>query len=99
MDYKRNNGKVISSSKKIADNNDNPPHYQAKEEYLKKLSKSSDFLNTAIEPTEKNPEPIVFEISSTGIVRAKSKNEKDIEKINAAASVAATSIIKKPWCY
>lgn len=37
LSFKRNDAFVIASSKKIVDDNDNPPHYEAKEEYLKKL--------------------------------------------------------------
>lgn len=99
LNYKRENGKVISSSKKIVNNDDNPPHYEAKQEYLKKLDKSSEFLNTAIEPNESEPEPIVFEISENGIERAESKKEKERKKVAAALSVSTSSIIKKPWAY
>ncbi|MBX9785508.1 MAG: hypothetical protein K2X48_19675 [Chitinophagaceae bacterium] len=99
LDYKRDNGRVISSSKKIINNDDNPPHYEARQEYLKKLNKSSEFLNTAVEPTESEPEPIVFEISENGIERGESKKEKERKKVAAALSVSSSSIIKKPWAY
>jgi beta-lactamase superfamily II metal-dependent hydrolase len=99
LDYKRNNGKVISSSKKIINNDDNPPHYEAKQEYLKKLNKSTEFLNTALEPTEKEPEPITFEIVNGLIQRAKTKKERNEERLAAAIAVTSSSIIKKPWCY
>ena len=67
LDYKRSDGKVIASSKKIVDDEDNPPHYEAKIEYQKKVNKTN-FLNTAIQPKEEQPEPIEFEIE-TGITR------------------------------
>ncbi len=95
LDYKRTGGKVIASSKKIVDDDDNPPHYEAKQEYLKKLDDDTDFLNTSIEPKEASPEPIVFEITSTGVKRVDSQNE--AKKLAAAVSVASSSIIKKPW--
>ncbi len=68
LDYRRDGGRVITSCKVIVNNDDNPPHYQAKQQYLKKVS-TSEFLNTAVEPNEKQPEPIVFEITNSGISR------------------------------
>jgi len=96
LDYKRIGGKVIASSKKIVDDDDNPPHYEAKEEYIKRLDKSSDFLNTDVEPKESAPEPIIFEISLNGGNILESANES--KKLAAAISVASSAIIKKPWC-
>ncbi len=98
LNYRRPGGRIISSSKKVEDNDDNPPHYQAKQEYIKKLERNSDFLNTAVEPKESAPEPIIFEISSTEIKKLKSQSEIEASKLAAALSVASTSIIKKPWC-
>lgn len=98
LDYKRTGGIVIASSKKIINNEDNPPHYEAKSEYLKKLTKSTDFLNTSIEPTEKEPEPIEFEIDANGIHRLATNTKQSENKIKAAATVSASSIIQKPWC-
>jgi len=69
LKYKRPGGIVISSSKKIEDNEDNPPSYLAKQEYIKMLDKKEHFLNTAIEPDENAPEPIVFIITANGPVR------------------------------
>ena len=96
LDYKRTGGKVIASSKKIVDDDDNPPHYEAKQEYLNKLDNNNDFLNTSIEPKESSPEPIVFEINSTGVTRIDTQSE--TRKLAAALSVVSSSIIKKPWC-
>ena len=68
LDYKRTDAMIIASSKVIINNDDNPPHFKAKEQYLTKV-KSSKFLNTAEEPNKKEPQPIVFEISNSGISR------------------------------
>lgn len=73
LGYKRVGGIVIASSKKIVDDEDNPPHYEAKQEYIKKLDRSSNFLNTSVEPKESAPEPIVFEITANGINKLKSE--------------------------
>lgn len=99
LKYRRAGGRVIASSKKIVDNHDNPPHYAAKEEYLKALGSNSEFLNTAISPEEDAPEPIMFEITSEGIQKLKSESEIKKEKLKAAAAVATSAIIKKPWGY
>ena len=88
---------MIASSKKIIDNDDNPPHYAARREYLKALEKNDHFLNTAIHPDEDAPEPIVFEITSEGIEKLKCESEIKKEKLKAANAVAAGAIIKKPW--
>ncbi|WP_448103470.1 hypothetical protein [Pedobacter panaciterrae] len=70
LDYARKGAWIIASSKKIVNNDDNPPYAEAKREYVKKLESSSKFLNTAIEPKESAPKPIVFDITSNGAVRA-----------------------------
>jgi len=97
--YRRAGGKVIASSKKIVDDDDNPPHYSAKKEYVKKLDSSSDFYNTAVEPKESAPEPLVFEITANGVKKVKSASETQSDKLTAAISVASAGVIKKPWCY
>ena len=97
LDYKRPGGKIIASSKKIIDDADNPPHYEAKQEYVKKLSTASDFLNTAVEPRESKPEPIIFEITVSGVKRV-TEGATASEKLNAAIAVATSGIIKQPHC-
>lgn len=99
LDNKRNGARVIASSKKIVNDDDNPPHNEAKQEYIKKLAKSSDFLNTSIEPKEAAPEPIVFEISNSGIKKLKTASETEADRLAAAISVASSGVIKKPWAW
>ncbi|MCC7515212.1 MAG: cobyric acid synthase CobQ, partial [Bacteroidia bacterium] len=99
LDNKRNGARVIASSKKIVNEDDNPPHYEAKQEYIKKLAKSSDFLNTSIEPKESAPEPLVFEITGSGIKKLKTASEAEADRLAAAISVASTGVIKKPWAW
>lgn len=99
LDNKRNGARVIASSKKIVNDDDNPPHNEAKQEYIKKLSKSSDFLNTSVEPKESAPEPIIFEITSSGITKLKTESEAEADRLAAAISVASTGVIKKPWAW
>ena len=58
--YRQEGAYIIASSKLIKDNNDNPPHNPAKIEYEKEVSKDR-FKNTANEPNEKEPKPLIFE--------------------------------------
>jgi hypothetical protein len=73
LGYARRGAWVIASSKKIVNNDDNPPYADAKKEYVKKLPSSDKFLNTAVEPNESAPEPIIFDITSNGPARAPKK--------------------------
>jgi hypothetical protein len=62
-------GKIIASCKPIKKNDDNPPHYQAKNEYVKKLDKKEDFIELAKEPKESEPKPVIFKVTAQGPVR------------------------------
>ena len=70
LDYKNDNADVVASSVEILDNDANPPCYQAKEEYEKKVGKSH-FRNTAINVDKKAPEPIVYIIDDNGFTLLK----------------------------
>jgi hypothetical protein len=93
LDYARKGAKVIASCKVIKNNDDNPPHYKAKKEYVGKLEKEDNFLNTAIHPDEKAPEPIVFIVTANG--PTKQPNVKIGGAINAAGGLGAASTIVK----
>ncbi|HWB27614.1 MAG TPA: hypothetical protein VG738_19190 [Chitinophagaceae bacterium] len=70
LDYANKGAFIVASSKVITAKDQNPPSKKAKDQYVKKLAgKSGTFLNTASEPSEKSPEPIVFEITANGPVR------------------------------
>ncbi|UCS95228.1 cobyric acid synthase CobQ [Echinicola marina] len=71
LDYKRRNAKVIASSKRIVNDDDNPPHYEAKHEYVKKVTESNFINTTTYKVVNKIPQPIVFEVTSQGIVKPK----------------------------
>lgn len=72
LDYKQNNAYVVASSVKIEDNDNNPPHFQAKEQYVNKVG-SGFFRNTATNKNSKAPEPLEFTIDSSGIRLLKSE--------------------------
>lgn len=80
LDYKNDNAYVVASSMKIEDNDNNPPHYPAKQEYEKKVG-SGYFRNTGINKSSKAPKPLEFEISYNG------------PKLLKGAAAASTSII------
>ena len=63
-----NSAHIIASSNEIKNDDNNPPCYEAKQQYIKKLkSGSSHFLNTATHSKVGNiPQPIVFKINENG---------------------------------
>lgn len=71
--YKTSGAVIIASSKQIKDDDDNPPHYPAKEEYIKLIG-SDKFISLAEEPDSKNPKPVIYEVTSSGFQR-KDKNQ------------------------
>lgn len=74
LDYAQKGAWIIASSKKIVNDDDNPPSAKAKKQYVAKLESSGKFLNTAVEPSESAPEPIVFDITANGPARAPRKS-------------------------
>ncbi|MFL0681998.1 hypothetical protein CLV31_109149 [Algoriphagus aquaeductus] len=71
LEFRRSGAKVIASSKKIEDDDNNPPHFEAKRQYVKKVSEGN-FLNIATHNiVDGVPQPIVFEVTSQGIVKPK----------------------------
>jgi|LSQX01.1.fsa_nt_gb hypothetical protein len=71
--HKTSGAVIIASSKQIKDDDDNPPHYPAKEEYIKLIG-SDKFISLAEEPDSKNPKPVIYEVTSSGFQR-KDKNQ------------------------
>lgn len=65
LDYRNQGGHIIASSKKIENKKPNPPHFDAKEEYEKKIG-SPRFKNTAIHVDEKAPQPLEYIINENG---------------------------------
>lgn len=77
---------IIASSNEIKNDDNNPPCYEAKQQYIKKLnSGSSHFLNTATHSKMGNiPQPIVFKITENG------------KTLREISTVAGTSSISNP---
>jgi hypothetical protein len=80
----RSGAYIVASSCPILDDDNDPPCIRAKREYeaIAKAA-SGKFLNTSVHPSEKNPEPMAFEVTSGG-VKAKWK----VAAAPAAAGVA-----------
>ncbi|WP_429251442.1 metallohydrolase [Paraburkholderia sp. GAS333] len=84
----RDGAHIVASSCPINDDDNDPPCIRAKREY-EAIAKEANgkFLNTSVHPNEKNPEPMVFEVTSGG-VKAKWKA--------AAAPAAAAAFGSQP---
>ncbi|MDR6761923.1 hypothetical protein J2Y38_002134 [Flavobacterium sp. 2755] len=94
LTYARKGSFIIASCKKIVKDEDNPPHYDAKKEYLKYLESKEKFLNTDIEPSESEPKPIIFDITSNGPARASNKTISG-SSTSAGGTGAAGTIISQ----
>ncbi|MBO1859156.1 metallohydrolase [Burkholderia cenocepacia] len=76
---------IVASSNLILDDDNDPPCIRAKREYEAIAKEAAGkFVNTSAHPNEKNPEPMVFEVTSGG-VKAKWK----VAAAPAAAGAAA----------
>ncbi|WP_426480182.1 hypothetical protein [Chryseobacterium sp. R2ACT005] len=96
LDYKRRESKVIASSKTILDDDDNPPHYDAKKEYIKKVG-NTNFLNTSTyNIINKVPQPIIFEVTFLGI--AKPRQTEGTAKVVGTAGLGIVNSTSKYGC-
>lgn len=84
LDYKNPGAHIIASSKKIENKEPNPPHYEAKQEYEKKVG-STRFKNTGININENAPQPLVYVIDENGPILQK-------KATIASASVLSSNI-------
>lgn len=76
---------IISNSKKIKDDDINPPHFRAKNEYIKIVDKDN-FLCTGEYRDDKNIEPIIIELTSKGW---QLKSGSSIAKVAISSSASA----------
>jgi len=91
---RRQNAKVIASSKEIKNNEDNPPHYKAKAQYVEQVTEAN-FLSTATNSKSgKTPQPISFEITNKGLILSKV-----VEGTATVTGTSATAPIKQPSSY
>lgn len=93
LDHRREGAVVIASSKPIKDDDCNPPHYAAKQEYVKVVGEEK-FFCVGEHPCEDKPEPIVFTMTTSGPVKDESATS---SQVKSAAAVAAT--LRTPTTY
>ncbi len=65
MDERREGAVVVASSKPIKNDDDNPPHYRAKELYVEEVGEHN-FFCTMEEPSEESPQPLHFRMTKKG---------------------------------
>lgn len=90
LDKRIGKGKIIASCKKIKNNDDNPPHYKAKEKYQNKLDKKEDLIELAKETKESEPKPVIFKITSQGPVR-EDTNQQGSASVAAGGGIGAAN--------
>jgi len=66
LEKSKENAYVVSSSKVIKRDGDNPPSYRAKNVYIKNLKKQDRFKCTAEYPNADDPKPLTFKITGQG---------------------------------
>lgn len=66
LEKSKENAYVVSSSKVIKRDGDNPPSYRAKNVYIKHLKKQDRFKCTAEYPNADDPKPLTFKITGQG---------------------------------
>jgi len=71
---------IVSSSKPIKDNEDDPPSHAAKEEYLT-IVNEEHFLCTGEYPKESDVEPIVLKLTSSGPLRKSPKSKSKLSSV------------------
>ena len=91
LSQKKEGAYIISSSKPIKDDDNDPPSHAAKKEYEAFVTKKH-FLCTAEEPSEKKPKPIVFNLTKSGPQRKSSKAK-------SKQNIAAESSTQKVWTH
>ena len=81
LEKSKNKSYVVSSSKPILRDGDNPPSYRAKNVYIRHLKAENRFYCTSEYPDSENPGPLKFQFTGQGISVCPSKK---IEKNNSS---------------
>ena len=89
--YMLPNGFIISSSKEIVNDEDNPPHHPAKQQYIKDMPSDGTFLCTGEEPTRAEPKPIVLELTADGVVKKNTATVKTASRNKAQRNFLLTN--------
>jgi len=93
LDHRCAGAIIVASCKPIKDDDDNPPHYVAKQQYIKSVGKENFFV-TGEYPNSKKPQPLIFTITKKG------PQEKELSRsqLNNATS-AINTVLKTPHTY
>jgi hypothetical protein len=94
LDHCREGSFVVASSKAIKDDDCNPPHYPAKQEYVKVVGEDN-FFCVGEQPCEEKPEPLVFRMTANGPV--KDSSSKTPSRVRSASAVQST--LRTPRTY
>lgn len=89
LDKHRTGAFVISSSKPIKDDDDNPPHFIAAKKYQEKVGVKK-LLCTGEHPNAKKPEPIYFTMSKNGPVKDTFAAASEVQSSAARAATIMT---------
>lgn len=84
LDKMKGNGYVVSSSKTIKKNSDNPPCQKAKNRYIEHLTEEEHFLCTSVNETQ---EPVIFEIKSDGVHLVQNNDVEDKDEQNKRSNI------------
>lgn len=90
---KRKGAIAIASSKPIKDDDDNPPHYIAKQKY-EEIFGAKNFICTGEHPSETEPEPVYFTMTKNGPVKDDYASK---SQVVSSAAIAAT--VSSPKTY
>jgi hypothetical protein len=92
-------GYIVASSDPIPESNqsgDNPPHAKAKRRYEEIVD--DEFICTQEHPNKEHPQPVVFEVTESGVILQESEDAKkdESQKSLAAAVVTARGTSEPP---
>ncbi|MCK9630367.1 MAG: hypothetical protein M0R30_01895 [Methanoregula sp.] len=83
LNKKRVGAKIVASCDPIKDDDNNPPHFAAKEEYIKIVGKENFFVTGEYPPGSKKPLPLTFILTKNG------PREKELSRSQSNSSKSA----------
>ena len=83
---------IVASCKPIKNDDDNPPHFAAKQQYVKAVGKDN-FIVTGEYPDSKQPQPLIFTMTKKG----PQKMDLSFNKLNTTSAIS--SVLKTPATY
>jgi hypothetical protein len=89
LQKKREGAFVVASCKPIKRDDDNPPHYAAKQQYIKIVGEKK-FFATGEYPEEKKPLPLEFRLTKNGPQKVDSSSSSAVTSSSAIESAVGT---------